>query len=258
MRIRLIVIFLFLPLLPVFSQTRSLQAIFPNLDPEIKNAAFSGEGYINASEKNSGFRLLGEGGALDPQIRNEVISKNPGIIAESLLVLPASSGTFSLLKVYNALGNIRGLKGRLYHSATRNEDIPLFEDATRLVSERKTTPVADPPPAGTLPRKETVFLRLKDVNFGNSYYRGDLSVDQHGLRYCLSNNKNITYILVPVIKEGKFIAQLYFEPIEEGMMIYSIAGADVSDFVASKIHMPSAISKRLAVIISWAAEGILK
>jgi hypothetical protein len=249
---------IFMPLFPVFSQIRSLQTIFPNLNSEIKKSAFSAEGYIKASEKNSGFELFGGGGALDPRIRNEVLEKNPGVIVESLLVIPASQGIFSLLDAYNALGNIRGLKGRLYHSATRNENIPLFEDATRLASERKTTPIADPPPAGSLPRVETVFLRLKDVNFGNSYYRGDMVIDQYGLRYCLSNNKNITYFLVPVIREGKFIAQLYFEPIKEGMMIYGIAGADVSDFIASKIHMPSAIGKRVAVILFWAAEGILK
>jgi hypothetical protein len=61
-----------------------------------------------------------------------------------------------------------------------------------------------------------------------------------------------------VIKEEKFIAQLYFELIQEGILIYSIAGADVSDFVSSRIDMSSAISKRLAVIIAWVAEGITK
>jgi hypothetical protein len=59
-----------------------------------------------------------------------------------------------------------------------------------------------------------------------------------------------------VIKEGNFTAQLYIEPIEEGILIYSIAGADISDFFASKIDMDSAIIKRLAVIVSWAADGI--
>jgi hypothetical protein len=109
-----------------------------------------------------------------------------------------------------------------------------------------------------VPEKETVYLRLKDVNFGNSYYRGEMALVQNGLRYSLSNFKNITYFLIPVIKEGKFIAQLYFEPIEEGLLIYSLAGADVSDFLASKIDMGSAISKRLSVMISWATDGIAK
>jgi hypothetical protein len=60
-----------------------------------------------------------------------------------------------------------------------------------------------------------------------------------------------------VIREGRFIAQLYFEPIQEGILIYSIAGADIPEIFASRIDMNSAISKRLAVITSWAAEGII-
>jgi hypothetical protein len=99
-------------------------------------------------------------------------------------------------------------------------------------------------------------MRLKDVNFGNSYYRGDITLFRRGLRYSLSNNKNISYYFIPVIKEERFTVQLYFEIISEGILIYSLAGADVSDFVSSKIDMPSAINKRLTVIISWVAEGI--
>jgi hypothetical protein len=83
-----------------------------------------------------------------------------------------------------------------------------------------------------------------------------MTLEGYGLRYSLANNRNITYLMVPVIREGKFVTQMYFEPIAEGMLIYSVAGVDVSDFVSSKISMPSAISKRLAVIIGWAADGI--
>jgi hypothetical protein len=99
-------------------------------------------------------------------------------------------------------------------------------------------------------------MRLKDVNFGNTYYRGDFALTQRGLYYSLTNYKNVTYLLVPAIKEEKFITQFYFEPIAEGILIYALAGADVSDFISSKIDMKSAISKRLAVIINWITNGI--
>jgi len=99
-------------------------------------------------------------------------------------------------------------------------------------------------------------MLLKDANFGNSYYRGDIALFQRGLRYSLTNNKNISYFFITVIKEEKFTVQLYFEVISEGILIYSLAGADVSNFVSSRIDMSSAIGKRLAVIMSWAAEGI--
>ena len=237
--------------------TRSLYEIFANLSPAVSEAIFTKNGYLKAHKKVSPSALIGSGqSGINSQIINNVLKKNPGFLVESVLVIPDTSGKHSLLDVYNALGKIRGLKGRLYHSATRNEDIPLFEEVTRIESDKKNVPVDDPAPAKKIPPSETVYMRLKDVNFGNSYYRGEMKLDQRGLRYSFSNNKSLSYFLVPVIKEEKFTAQLYFEPIKEGILIYGLAGADVSDFVSSKIDMASAISKRLAVIISWVAEGI--
>jgi hypothetical protein len=244
--------------LPLCAEHRSFNAIFPGLPDGIRSAAFSTAGYIQSSAKVSAMKLAGAGSGIDQRIVRTVLAGQPGFLVESLRVIPEAPNAATLLNVYNALGNIRGLTGRLYYSHTRNGDIPLFEDATRIAGEKKTTAIPDPRPASSLPRSETVYIRLKDVNFGNSYYRGDMTLDQYGLRYSLVNNRNLTYLLIPVIKEEKFSAQLYFEPIQEGILIYSVAGAEVSDFVSSKIDMPSAISKRLAVIISWVAEGIVE
>jgi hypothetical protein len=58
------------------------------------------------------------------------------------------------------------------------------------------------------------------------------------------------------MKEEKFSAILYMEPLTEGMLVYSVAGADASDFIASKIDIPSAISKRLAVFIGWISDDL--
>ena len=223
----------------------------------VREAAFSKEGFCKSTGKIQPSALIGsDQSAIDPKIIEAVLLKQPGVLVESILVIPGKAGQYSLLNVYNALGRIRGLKGRLYHSFTRNENVPLFEDVTRIESAKKNTPIADPSPVSRIPPSETVYMRLKDVNFGNTYYRGDMTLVQRGLLYSLSNNRNITYFFVPVIKEERFNALLYFEPISEGILIYALAGADVSDFVSSKVDMPSAISKRLIVIIDWVAEGI--
>jgi hypothetical protein len=177
-------------------------------------------------------------------------------LVESILVIPGRPGEYSLLKVYNALGKIRGLRGRLYHSHTRDETVPLFEEVTRIESARRNNPIEDPPPAARIPNSETIYMRFKDINFGNTYYRGEMALARRGLRYSLSNFRNMTYFFVPVIKEEMFNVQLYFEPISEGILIYTLAGADVSDLIATRADMASAISKRLAVIIGWVAEGI--
>jgi hypothetical protein len=256
MRFRLFFSFFFLTLSSLAAQ-RSFNDIFPGIPSAVRAAAFSREGFYQSTDKIQRSVLVGSGqSAIEPHIIETIFAKQPGFLVESILVVPGRADQYSLLDVYNALGKIRGLKGRLYHSATRNENIPLFEDVTRIESAQKNNPTPDPAPVSKIPSSETIYMRLKDVNFGNTYYRGNMTLVPRGLRYSLSNNKNVTYFFVPVIKEEKFNVQLYFEPITEGILIYALAGADVSELVASRVDMPSAISKRLAVIISWVAEGI--
>jgi hypothetical protein len=236
-----------------FGQNRSFDVLFPALDRSQRDQAFSPEGLV-ISGKGRALRLLpASDSGID--IASPVLSRNPSYLAEVLMVIrPVKPLRF--LDIYNALGNIQGLKGRAYHSFSRNQRIPLFEDATRIQSEKKYTPLPDPVPASSVPSSETVYVRLKDANFGNCYYRADLINGKGSLLYSFSNFKHLTYLFVTVIKENKFVAQLYFEFVAQGLMIYSIAGADVSDFVASQIDIPSAIQKRLEVIIQWVVEGL--
>ncbi|MDR1957207.1 MAG: hypothetical protein LBQ30_10190 [Treponema sp.] len=239
---------------PLMSQSRSFDALFPGLDEATKSMVFSPEGFVTARTEVSGVGLLAAS-RLDAAIAEPVLQQHPAYFSESLLVIPVDKPV-PFIRIYNALGNIRGLKGRLYHSFTRDEETPLFEDATRIVSPKKLSPIPDPPPAEVMPASETVYIRLKDVNFGNSYYQALITRQGPGLRCTLSNFKSLNYLFIPVIKEDKFIAQLYFEPIVQGLLVYSLAGTNVSEFVASKVDIPSAIRKRLDVIIQWVVEGI--
>jgi hypothetical protein len=260
-RIIIIFLFQFLCALNVFCQLRTLSGIFPDLSGGVRTAAMEESGYIKYSKRDAGIKLIcGEdnNSGINPVIAKTVLDNNPGYVVESINVISAAPGSVSLLDIYNALGNIRDLKGRLYPSHTKKQDVPLFEEASRIVSIKKTTSIPDPPPALILPNSEVIYLKLKDTNFGYSYYTAEMQLIQNGLRYKLTNSKNLTYILVPVIREGKFIAQMYIEPIQEGVLIYSIAAADVSNFVASQVDIESAIAKRLNVIISWTADGIRK
>ena len=234
---------------------RSFDDLFPGLGGSERSAAFGEEGYICSHAKNEPLELSPAPGSGIGSI-DTVMKTNPSYLAESLLVIPYSAKILERLDAYNALGRIADLKGRLYHSFTRNQDVPLFEDATRLDNVTRANPIGDPAPAKELPPSETVYMRLKDVNFGNSYYRLDMSAGPYGLSYSLSNFKVITYLIFTVMKEGKFGAVLYLEPLKEGMLVYSVAGAEVSDFIASKIDIPSAIEKRLAVFVGWVSDGI--
>jgi hypothetical protein len=240
---------------PLSAERRSFDDFFPACTEAEREKIFSEDGLFISSKDTVSLRMLPPilSGAA---IQRTVSERRPLFLNESLQVIPFSENPPDLLTVYNACGRVQELKGRLYHSATKDKNIPLFEDATRLESRRKASAIPDPPAASSIPRQETMYIRLKDVNFGNSYYQADISVDQYGLTYSLTNFRNLTYLFIPAIREKKFFAHLYIEPLDEGILIYSVSGADVSDFVASKIDISSAIKKRLDVIIGWIRDGI--
>ena len=238
------------------SQTRSFYDLFRSLGSNYKSEALS-EGIIRTISKGGSLELSpSPDSGIDLPAR--ILATGSSFLAESLVVIPYNSRKLTVLDAYNALGEVRSLKGRLYHSSTRNQEVALFEDAVRLESDKKNNPIPDPPPAPILPFKETVYIRLKDNNFGNTYYRAEISPQGNGLLYSLTNYRNISYLFFTVMKEEKFNAFLYLEPLAEGMLIYSVAGTEVSDFVSGMIDVPSAISKRLAVFIDWISDGVGK
>jgi hypothetical protein len=243
----------FLTVSAASGQTRSFADLFPGFSQEETERVFSREGITISSAKPAPLKVL------SPALPNLDIGrfpeeKTPSFTVESLIVVPAEE-TVSLLDIYNNISRIRDLKGRVYHSHTKNAETALFEDATRIESARKLSAIPDPPPARTLPSSETLYIFLKDANFGNSYYRAGLEVKRPGIVYELRNFKSLSYLFIPVIRENKFFARFYLEPIAEGVLIYSVAGADVSDFVAKQVDMPSAIGKRLGVIQEWIIDG---
>jgi hypothetical protein len=232
---------------------RSVYEIFPSLGADIRERAFSSNGYLICHDKDP--QLL-ESSGIDPHLLTSVDSLKPSVVVECLYVVPYPAGPMKPVDIYNGLRNVRALKGRLYHSETRGTDIPLFEDATRLESSRRTGIQEDPPPRNGLPESETIYIRLKDANFGNSYYQADIKKNSTGFTYSLSNNRDLSYTIIPIIKSGHFLAQFHFEPTQEGVLVYSISGAKFSNFIALRVDVPSAIQKRLEVILSWVVDGV--
>jgi hypothetical protein len=240
---------------PVLSQQHSFDDLFPGFDPEKKSRALSD---VLAETRTNDFYLqLSPSGEPGEKIAAFVLADlRPVCLMECLTVIPYLDAPLELLALYNAAGNIRDLKGRLYHSATRDKDIPLFEDATRIRGPNKLAPLPDPEQSIVLPPTERIYIRLKDANFGNSYYQGDISALSSGLLYSLTNFKSLSYGIIPVIKENKFKAQFYIAPIAEGVLVYSAAAAEVGDLIAGMISIPSAIRKRLEVILGWLVDNI--
>ncbi|MDR1839802.1 MAG: hypothetical protein LBQ93_09520 [Treponema sp.] len=237
---------------PTF-ETRSFDEIFPNLSRIQRRRAMSNVGLRNSFEKDSSPMLLP-----DPNSKIDLLSivmeKKPSHIIEALLVVPYKERELDMLDIYNALGRIENIKD---HSISVNgNDIYIFTESTRLESARNRRSISDPSPAVLLPFSDTIYLRIKDAFFGNLFLRGDISISLYGITYSMTNFTDVRYFLLPVMKAGRFSAIIYLEPIQEGILIYSMSGFYIPGFIADRVNLTPNINGRIAVFISWITDGL--
>jgi len=236
---------------------RSFNVVFPGLQDSQKSKVFSVEGYRNSFERNGSLSVVPHpGSGID--LYSVVLEKKPSHFIEALMVIPYNGKQFTIMDAYNALGRIEDIKNHFYFSSNRNANIHIFEESSRIESEKRTKSIPDPSLSGLVPASEQIFLYLKDRNFGNIYVRADLSTNQYGLTFNAINFKTIRFFIFPVMRAEKFCAILYVEPLDEGMLLYGMAAVDIPDFVASRINIASAIERRLNVFIAWLNKGLEK
>ena len=238
----------------LFSQARPLMELFPASTAEQRIAAFNQNRYLYYGRRMDSLTLP-PSTMENTKITKSALGPNPGFFVEALRIVPQRNVT--LVRIYNSLRNIQGLKGRVYFSASSKKNVPLFTDAIRIEGPEKLKSfLPDPLPAASVPYRETFYARLTDVRFGNCYYEISLAGNQRGILYKITNFRNVNFGPFPVMKARTFTALIYIEPVEEGLALYCLTGAEVSDFIAKYVDIGSALNKRLDVFIAWMLEGI--
>ena len=243
------------PLGAAASPPRSLREVFPSLSDAQRRAAFSSQGLRHTFAQGGQPALVpAAGSGID--ILTPVMDREPIQIVESLLVIPRQGRALTKLDAYNAIGRIQNISDHYVFSRPRNAYIPLFEESTRLEDGRRNRPIPDPPPSAALPASETVHLRLRDAYFGNTYLRGTFSAGERGITYHLTNSAAVRFLVFPVMREERFVTVIYVEPIWEGLLVYSMAGIAIPEFLVPMVNLPFNVDRRLTILTNWLTDGL--
>ena len=236
-------------------ELRSFDAVFPGFSRSKKSRVMSEEGLRNSFEKDDSPLIVPDpDSGID--LLSDVMKKNPSHIVEALVVVPCHERELDLLDIYNALRNIKDIKD--YPINWYGNDIYIFTETTRLESARNRKPVPDPAPADMLPYSETMYLRFVDPYMGDLYLRGNISVSLYGLTYNLTNFRDVRYSVFRIMKEERFTAIIYLEPVKEGILIYSMSGLYLPNFIAKRINLTPNMNRRITVLLNWIIDGLRK
>ena len=242
-------------------EIRSFDTVFPNLSPTLKMTAMSNQGLrhyflTDKSTNNSSndFPIIIPNPDLEIDLLGSVMKTNPSHIIEALLLMPFNERELDLLDIYNALGKIENIKN---HSVTtNNRETFIFTESTRIENTRSRTAIPDPTPAEELPFSETMYVRLKEITFGNLFLRADISISLYGITYSMTNFADVRYFLIPIMRAERFVTIIYLEPVREGMLIYSVSGFYLPGLIADRVNLTGNINRRIEVFIKWITAGL--
>jgi hypothetical protein len=234
-------------------EPRSFDEIFPHFLKSQKRAAMSKSGLRYSFEKDESPMLLPDP-ASGIDLLTRVMEKNPSHIIAALVVVPYNEKEVNLLDVYNAMRRISNISDPQISSNGSN--INTFVGATRLESAKNRKSIADPSPADILPYSETMYLRLVDQYIGDLYIRADISMDLHGLIYSMTNFRGVSYFIFRIMKAEGFSAFIYFEPVKEGLLVYSMSGLYLPGFIINRVNLTPNMNRRITILTRWITDGL--
>jgi hypothetical protein len=237
---------------PMF-QIRSLDTLFPDFSWIQRIMATSNVGLRHSFARGESPTLVP-----NPDLRidllSSVMSKNPSHLIEALVVVPYNEKELDLLDIYNALGRIGAIKD---HPVLLNgSDFYIFTESTRIESASNRRAISDPSPAVMLPFSETMYLRIREITFGNLFLRADISISMYGITYSMTNFTDVRYFLIPIMRAERFITIIYLEPVMEGILIYSMSGFYLPGFIADRVNLTPNINRRIEIFIKWITDGL--
>jgi len=238
---------------PAPASPRPLAALYPSLDPAILEKARGAEGYSSSADSAAQLKLVpaGEAGAA---LQRALEGRKYSFLVETLGFVEDGAGQVGAdeLDLYNAMTRFRSLSGVTYRSHSKGEGTILFDAVTRISDLKKAEALADEA-ASSLPERAEHLVRLKDANFGTSYYRIELDTRLPGILFSMANAKPLSVFLVPVVGEEGLFSLFYVERTAEGLAVYGISGGLVSGIAAKQVNLPSAVRKRMSAIRGWLA-----
>lgn len=235
------------------TEARSFNDIFPGLSRSQRTIAM-GETGLRYSFEKEGSPTLIPGSESGFDLLSSVMKKNPSHIIEALVIVPYKNRELDMLDIYNALGRIKNIKD--HKVMMRDKEIVIFKDTTRLVSAKDRKPISDPSPTNILPYSETMYLLFLDPYLGDLYLKGDVSISPYGITYSMTNFRDVTYSIFRVMKEGRFSAIIYIEPVKEGILIYGVSGIYLPNFIAKRVNLTPNMNRRITVLLNWITDGL--
>jgi len=180
---------------------------------------------------------------------------DPNIVVESLRLYkkPSSQGNWTAserTELFNGIVALSTLKGIEYFSKSRNRMHLLYESSTIIDGPVNKNPRPDPV-FGTPPAELNVYVRQKDLTFGDNVYEANYYSGESSFIVLLDNVTALSYGLVTVVGKNKFKTVVAIFDCGPYLLVYAASMAKASMLPGMKQRAGESISNRANALLLW-------
>ena len=168
-----------------------------------------------------------------------------------------------LLKIVNSLRKVSTQEGITYISHRKGDKPAVLINKSYHVGKVGSKKSLDDPVLETLPCTIRDIIYQADTSFFGNYYEYNYTIQSDAV---LVDFKNLTTLsvfgLIPAVKKETFSTILSIIPTDEGLLCYSIASikdrTPEVNILGLKVHLPSAIQRRVVAMQEWFAGEVVQ
>lgn len=160
--------------------------------------------------------------------------------------------------IINILGRPESQVGYTYHSATRDEDVVLFEESYISNKKGKKAEGFSVEP-DNLPNSLSYYQFVDEANFSGTVLRQRIEKGEGYLSFRSENTERMWYAIIPVLKAGGVINDMLIFPDGDTLYVYSTTQVEkvpAAKKIGLPLHLPSMFGKRMDVMAQWMEEQL--
>jgi hypothetical protein len=229
------------------------------VSPEIAARLRSNSGLVMEMQlRNPSLVLMPENSDLQQFTARIINNLNPNMMVETLYLYrkpehshidPGNWDEVQKTGIYNQLLALSTLTGIQYYSASRGSIRTFFEYSNVIDGPENRIPVPDPvysiPPAFL-----SLYVRQKDLTFGDNIYRYEYVVARDTVFFVQENLTPLSVTVIPAIGKGNLRTILAIFDCGDLLLVYSVSMA--------RAFLVPGMGERIGVSFSNRAEAILK
>jgi hypothetical protein len=202
------------------------------------------------------FHLIPRDGFTEKLLREAAEVLEPSFLVESLFLYPkpqgAAAGSWSgdeRTALYNGSLSISTLAGIQYFSTSRNA-LRTFYETSAVIDGPRGKPLADPfftqPPA-----ELTLYVRQKDLTFGDNIYQYTYYAQPGALICLMENTTTMAAGIIPAVGKNKLRSVIALFDAGEHLLIYCASMARAASLPGMNQRVSASFSTRLEAILKW-------